>query len=78
MSDWIKTEDKLPPIETPVLIILNGKARIGELRWDHPGFEGTYEYYQYWDDPENDGQCWECAYVTHWQPLPELPGKNES
>lgn len=33
------------PIETPVLILYKGEWRIGEQRWDHPGFEDTYKSY---------------------------------
>ena len=70
---WVSVEDKLPPDETPVLIVINGKIRIGERRWDHPGHEDTYESYWYWDDPENDGQGWETESVTHWATLIDLP-----
>ena len=73
MSEWILTEDKLPPNETPVLIVYRGMFMIGEIRWDHPGHEDTYNSYWYWDNPYHDGQCWESFDVTHWMPFPELP-----
>lgn len=73
MSEWIETTEYLPENETPVLIVINGAIRIGELRWEHPGFEDTYKSFQYWDDPEDDGQIWDWVDVTHWMPLPELP-----
>jgi hypothetical protein len=65
--------DKLPPCETPVLVLLNGDIRIGILEWDTPGFEDTYRAYKYWDDPHDDGQCWEWCDITHWMALPEAP-----
>ena len=70
---WIKTENSLPPDETPVLIILNGEIRIGELRWDYPSWEETYEAYRYWDDPHDDGQDWQWDDVVYWAVMPEIP-----
>ncbi len=64
---WVPCEESLPPDEFPVLIRINGKIRIGERRWDHPGFEDTYQSYWYWDDPDDDGQAWERDSVTHWK-----------
>lgn len=63
----------LPAPETPVLIVRHGVVRIGELRWDRPGHEDTYRAYLYWDDPFNDGQCWEHDEISHWAPMPALP-----
>lgn len=74
MTDWITTESRLPDDETPVLIIRNGVHAIGELRWEHPGFEDTFKAFRYWDDPVNDGQDWEWHSVTHWMPLPDFQG----
>jgi hypothetical protein len=65
---WLPIESA--PEETPVLILKDGRVRIGELHWDHPGHEDTYKSYRYWDDPENDGQDWELSSITHWMPLP--------
>lgn len=73
MGDWIKVSDQRPKDETPVLIIHCGEIRIGEIRWEHPSFEDTYEAFPYWDDPYDDGQGWEWPDVTHWMPLPEMP-----
>lgn len=75
MSDWISCEERLPPDETPVIIARSKDPapRIGEIRWDHPSWEETYQSYRYWDDPNDDGQCWEWDSVTHWVPLPDLP-----
>lgn len=63
---WITCADRLPPDETPVPIMLDGELRLGELRWDHPGWEDTYQSYRYWDDPHDDGQDWQMHDVTHW------------
>ncbi len=54
---WISTSRQLPLDETPVLIFRNGEFRIGERRWDYPGFEDTYRAFWYWDDPNDDGQA---------------------
>ena len=70
---WISTKERLPPMETPVLIIYQTDIRIGELRTEYPGFEDTYKAFHYWDDPVDDGQGWEWNDVSHWMPLPDLP-----
>ena len=70
---WTATTDHLPEDETPVLIVLRGRVRIGELRWEKPTWEETFRAFRYWDDPEDDGQGWEWQDVTHWMPLPEAP-----
>lgn len=70
---WISTLDDLPKEATPVLIVHCGEVRIGEIRWDFPGFEDAYREFQYWDDPNNDGQCWAWGNVTHWMPIPAMP-----
>ncbi|MDP2262655.1 MAG: DUF551 domain-containing protein [Hydrogenophaga sp.] len=72
-APWISVEGKLPPDETPVLIVWRGTVVIGERRWDHPGYEDRYQSYWYWDDPTDDGQDWGRDDVTHWMPLPEPP-----
>jgi hypothetical protein len=69
---WTRVEDGLPKDETPVLIQLRGILRIGELRWERPGYEDAWCAYQYWDDPTNDGQDWDWDEVTHWRELPPL------
>ncbi|HGY1166524.1 DUF551 domain-containing protein [Citrobacter freundii] len=71
--EWIKCSDRMPEPEVPVLIMLNGVLRIGEIRCDYPTHEETYQPFFYWDDPHNDGQPWEVFDVTHWQPLPVPP-----
>jgi hypothetical protein len=72
-SAWVACADRLPAVETPVLILCKGQLRVGELRWDTPGYEDTYQAFQYWDDPDDDGQCWEWGDITHWMPAPPLP-----
>ncbi len=72
-SQWIACTARMPPDETPVLVLRNGEIRMGELRWEHPGYEDTYKAFRYWDDPTNDGQGWEHFEITHWTPLPEKP-----
>ena len=73
MSAWIECVNKLPPIRTSVLIMLNGVMRIGEIRIEYPTWEETFRAYRYWDDPINDGQVWEWNDVTHCMPLPAPP-----
>lgn len=71
---WISVTDKLPPDETPVLIWFNTEwVRIGELRWETPSFEETFQPFQYWDCPYDDGRGWDWFDITHWAELPEPP-----
>lgn len=72
---WISVRDRLPSDETPVLVYFDvlDAIRIGELRWEHPGFEDSYESFRYWDDPQDDGQGWEWHEITHWCPLLAAP-----
>ena len=69
-TSWIACSERLPEEDEPVLIILNAQVRIGELRRENPSWEETWQSYQYWDDPENDGKDWDWESVTHWMPLP--------
>lgn len=74
LGAWVSTSRQLPSDKTPVLIFRNGVIRIGERRWDYPGFEDTYRAFWYWDDPNDDGQAWEDNDdVTYWMPLPDAP-----
>jgi hypothetical protein len=70
---WISVDERLPADETPVLIMLRGEIAIGELRWEHPSHEETYESFRYWDNPSDDGQDWQWPDVTHWMLLPAAP-----
>lgn len=73
VSPWVECKARMPADETPVFIVHNGKVKIGEVRWEHPGWEETYEAFQYWDDPNDDGQCWDWDDVTHWMHIPPVP-----
>lgn len=70
---WVTTDERLPPKETPVVAFYRGAISILEIRWDYPSFEDTYRPYWYWDNPDNDGQDIDPREVTHWMPLPEPP-----
>ena len=71
-GDWIKCTERLPKAGVPVLILFNGEVRIGEICWEYPSHEETYEAFRYWDCPYNDGQDWEVLDITHWMPLPKI------
>lgn len=73
MTEWISCEDRMPAAEHEVLAIVNGKVRIAALFWEHPSYEDTFQSFLYWDDPDNDGQCWEHHHVSHWMEMPEVP-----
>lgn len=69
---WIPVDESLPPQETPVLILLNGVPTIGEIVWEVPGYEDTFQAFKYWDSPQMDGQGWEWHEITHWMHLPPV------
>ena len=79
LGAWISTgivtpDCTLPDDKTPVLLLFyDGERRIGELLWERPTWEETFQAFQYWDAPENDGQEWDWADVIGWMPLPEAP-----
>lgn len=74
-AGWIPVSERMPEPEIPVLIMLNGVFRIGEIRCEYPSRDETYKPFFYWDDPYDDGQPWEVFDVTHWMPLPAAPAK---
>lgn len=75
-GNWIATEDRLPPPETPVLAFVHGMdiPIVLEMRWEtcNPMIESYFKDFLYWDNPHNDGQDYEDR-VFAWQPLPEDP-----
>ncbi len=73
MSEWIPVSESYPEDETPVLILHRGEPRFGEIRWEYPTFEETFEAFKHWDDPYDDGKDWDWVDVTHWMELPEAP-----
>ena len=69
MGEWISVEDRMPPIDTEVLVFSHGNMRVCSLiRPDKETADVVWEdAYGYWDDDEG------VAAVTHWMPLPEPP-----
>ena len=82
MSEWIMCEDKLPPAETAVLVVLNGVDTpcIGIQQWEicNPFEEQYFKDFLYWDDAIHDGQGWDDSQVLCWMPLPAMPTLKES
>lgn len=70
---WISCLEKLPEIETKVLIICNNEIRLGALEYEIPSFEETFTKFKYWFEPDNDMQVYEFQDITHWMPLPASP-----
>jgi hypothetical protein len=72
LDGWTRTCDDLPLVKYPVVILLEGVRRIGELRVENPTHEETFQPFLYWDDPYNDGQGWDDEGITHWCELPAV------
>jgi hypothetical protein len=72
---WTLTKDALPPDETPVLAIRNGKLTQAEIRWERPGHEDTFEAFRFWAHPDDHwiGEWSLTEEITAWMPEPELP-----
>lgn len=68
MSDWISVDERLPEIETAVLVTdglrVGESILVGVMHWDEPTFA----------EPGAWGRRWIGNRVTHWMPLPDLPG----
>jgi len=70
MSEWIKCEDRLPPIDIPVLV-----ARFDNRTKVRMYFiEILVRFSSCWvDTQDNKPINPKYGYVTHWMPLPEPP-----
>lgn len=76
LDGWVSMEDREPPVDTPVFILRNTSPptiAVGEIQWEHPTFEDSFQSYKYWDNPDDHGQDWEWDSVTHWMEPPPLP-----
>jgi hypothetical protein len=74
-SIWLAIDEgngQLPPDNTEVLLLVNGKMYEGLLQWDHPGYEDTYTSYRYFTDIDGRSD-WDWPEVTHWAPKPAVP-----
>lgn len=82
-SKWIAIEDRLPEVDVPVLVC--GRA-IGEDKISvvSVASRGKSEFWgKTWSDAGRWGtdwiggwECeWEMDFITHWRPLPDLPGE---
>lgn len=60
-NGWIKVEERVPESDDPCLVVTKDKKIVGYPR-----------RIELWNLPST---TWFGAEVTHWQPLPELPGE---
>lgn len=65
MSEWISVKDRLPKSRRKVLVYA-GNYIFVVAKWDNEE--------KLWRTAWNHDVI-ETCYVTHWQPLPELPGE---
>lgn len=66
MDNWISVKDRLPEAKTEVLLWMKGNP--------YTKAYSNYDMAVY--DPEVYQPFWQ--YVTHWMPLPEPPGGENS
>jgi len=74
VPEWISVDDRLPDEGTDVLALRLGKQCIAAIFVEVQSYEEGGRRIRYWDDPNDDGQGWEWDEVTHWMPLPAVPG----
>lgn len=74
VPEWISVDDRLPDEGTDVLALRLGKQCIAAIFVEVQSYEEGGRRIRYWDDPNDDGQGWEWYEVTHWMPLPAVPG----
>ena len=69
MNEWVNVNDRLPPIDTEVLVFSHGNMSVCSLiRPDEETADIVWEdAYGYWDDDEG------VSAVSHWMFLPEPP-----
>lgn len=76
MSQWIKTTEQLPPVETDVLMLCDGSIYHASMEWERPTFEETFNPYRYFMTIDQEELDWDR--VSHWMPLPEMPEDTNS
>lgn len=73
-SPWTKLSDKLPPLETPLLIKkVSGDHVAGAMDIEHPSFEESFKPYNYFSDEEGCEIEWED--IEYWMVIPKLEGE---
>ena len=71
-SEWISVKDRMPKRDVDIVALLDwGGYEIGRLEKDPDNLEWrwSFEYYDLYGE--------EFQKVTHWLPLPELPGEKD-
>ena len=63
MSEWISAKERLPD-DREYVLVAERRGYVSEAFYCHGGFTLMY-------DEE------EVAIVTHWMPMPELPGEED-
>ena len=66
MNEWISVKDKLPEINTDVLICRGYRKRDVISLYTYLGHDEWEDEYGYWSRTDDEG-------ITHWMSLPEPP-----
>ena len=71
---WISVDDRMPEIDTPVLIAYRGYNPPHSIRADMVAYYAESGYWHWYDGmPISHGEEMVIPDVTHWMPLPEPP-----
>jgi len=72
MNKWISVDDRMPEADKRVLVYdsLHGEITIGEAPIGEDGLWGVAEGF----DPYAPFPSTTSSFITHWMPLPGLPG----
>lgn len=77
-DDWKVCKKEMPPINTPVMVVMNDNAvRILVLSIEIPTWEETFQAFKYWMDPYNTAEINDDGNtVLYWKEIgfvPEIP-----
>ena len=74
MSEWISVEERLPEIDTIVLVCVRYEGRVFLKMSHRDKYHCSLDWFWSIDDADlKDAFAKPNAEVTHWMPLPDLP-----
>lgn len=68
---------KMPDEGEKVLALYKGEWVILQVGVEHPTYEESFTAFKYWFEPMSEMLDIELDDVTYWEPLPEIPTKEQ-